>query len=261
MRSISLGVTATRMALLTAVLLLAGAMPGAATTLLRMNAGNLMDASELIFVGEVLDVTSAPVEDGSYAFTFVTFDVSETLKGQIDGTQLVLRFDGGQVEDRVIEYEGMPSFQPGQQVLLFVKGNGTVGCPVLGWWQGRLDFLPGPEGAVLVDSSGGIVTGVDQGEWQRVTRQQLQQRTRAERATPGVEVLWTDGVEIEAPSADAVRQVRLAEADEVLDALRSQLRERRSEKSFQRGKRVDSAYVEDIPAAVEFRPTTAPVAQ
>ncbi len=261
MRSISMGAMAILVVLLAGALALAGAMPAGATTLLRMNAGNLMDSAELIFVGEVLDVSSVPVADGSYAFTFVTFDVSETLKGEIDGTQLALRFDGGQVGDRVIEYEGMPTFQPGQQVLLFVEGNGKVGCPVLGWWQGRLDFVSGPDSSVLVDSFGGIVTGVADGEWLRVAPEELLERQRSPRSEPSVEVLWTDGVEIEAPAEDAVRQARLADSVEVLEALRTQLRARRTEKSFQRGVRVESAYTDEIPATVEFRPTTAPVAQ
>src|SRR5918998_2559927 len=69
--------------------------PAGASSVRSVGLAEQVDRAELIFVGTVVGIESVPVKDGSFAFTYVTFDVQETLKGAAAGPTLTLRFAGG----------------------------------------------------------------------------------------------------------------------------------------------------------------------
>src|SRR4028119_2053269 len=130
--------------LLLSFLMLSGLALGA-TAVRQADLGALVDEAELIFVGTVIGIESVPTQDQRYAFTYVTFDVEQTLKGtQRSGKIITLRFAGGQVGDTMFEVTGAPRFAAGGRHLLFVEGNDRLGVPLVGWVQGKLDVGAAP---------------------------------------------------------------------------------------------------------------------
>jgi hypothetical protein len=56
----------------------------------------------------------------------------------------------------------MPTFTPGEQDVLFVAGNGSVVCPLVGVWQGRfyVRFDPTVNADVVEDSNHQPLAGI-----------------------------------------------------------------------------------------------------
>lgn len=220
-----------------------------ATTIIRMDVAELSDQAELVFTGTAVQRRVERSKDGE-PHTFVTFAVHDVLKGWTLERQIALRFTGGETEDGAVSLEGMPQFEQGQTYLLFVHGNGSLFCPVLGWWQGQFQFdrVPGSGKQILVDSAGVPLHGVAQGRFQR--------EERAERHAPAaaeMTVLSEEGVHIElperTPKVSATAKAPLAEAPEaaqVIEQLRSFIAGRATADTFRPGRRVDSARPEGL---------------
>jgi hypothetical protein len=220
-----------------------------ATTIVPMDAAELSDRAELVFTGTAVQTRVVRSKDGE-PYTFVTFAVHDLLKGWTMERQIDLRFSGGETEGGVVSFEGMPQFEKGKSYLLFVQGNGTLLCPVLGWWQGqyRFDREPGSGKQILVDSEGAQLRGVSQGRFQRAER--------AERlaADAGMTVVSEEGVHVELPqraqkgsvTANAVSGETPATA-QIIGQLRSLISARSTAGTFVPGRRVDSARPEDLP--------------
>lgn len=145
-----------------------GAMapPAGATVVAPVTLAEMTARAELVVKGWVTDVEARRDPDGSGAATWVTLDGVEVLHGSHMGSVLELRFAGGEVDGQRDNIEGMPEFSIGERVLLFVAGNGTVLCPIVGWQQGVFrivsDSRSGSE--YLTDAEGNAVAGIDPGE-------------------------------------------------------------------------------------------------
>lgn len=239
-------------------------LPASATTILPQTPAQLVDGAELIFVGTAVHEEFAQTHDGTYAYTFVTFEVEEALKGAAEDAHLTLRFDGGPVgvEDH-LEVAGMPAFTVGERYLLFVAGNGHHGCPVLGWNQGKLEFRPHPLTGeeVLVERTGALVEGLDAAAWRRSPVRMAADGTIHEKQRLLAEVVASEGVEIVAgpvvglaPEPRALIDARqdAVGAEDVLGELRALVRERSLTKRFAAGRVVSSARVEDVPPQKVF---------
>lgn len=113
----------------------------------------LIEQSELIVHGRVESVVPAWEGEGKqrHIVTYVTLRVEESFLGGAKGA-LRLRFFGGQLEGRRQRIAGMPEFQVGEAEFLFVRGNGTNLCPLVGIHHGRLRIAKsaGPEAAEQV---------------------------------------------------------------------------------------------------------------
>lgn len=218
-----------------------------ATTVLSMEASELADQADLIFTGTAVQEETAPTKDGRFPFTFITFTVGDVLKGRVQGKQITLRFDGGVLGDRGVEVDGMPRFAQGESYLLFVRGNGSVSCPVLGWWQGQLHFRQEAlsNRRILVDSAGTAVAGIAQG---RFTRRPAAGSRLAAEADGEITVLSEEGVHIVLSEPAVQALTPLPDAAQVVAQLRSLIAGRGREKSFRPGRLVPSARIEDVPA-------------
>ena len=75
-------------------------------------------------------------------YTFVTYKVTKVMQGSA-GRSLTLRFAGG-ADGRggFVDVTGVPTFEVGDDDILFVKGNGSDGCPA---GRMRVRSLPRPE--------------------------------------------------------------------------------------------------------------------
>lgn len=240
--------------LLAAGLAAAGAPCVQATTLLHQDLGDLVDRAELIFVGTVLHAESVLTGDGAFAFTYVTFEVEDALKGSARDRQLTLRFAGGELEEVSYSVVGIPRFAPGGRHLLFVEGNGRLGVPLVGWGQGRLDFVAHPLSgeSILVDFRGQGLAGVADGEWVKggpLVEGGLLVAPRE----PGLVVVSQEGVEITVEDPAAELAGKPAPAAEVVEALRAHVQARSKAPSFRAPRVVESASPADVPPSFHFQ--------
>ncbi len=233
-----------------------------ATTLRPMDVSELIDRSELIFTGVAIDRQVATSRDGRYPFTFITFNVQSVLKGDVDGSQLTLRFEGGDIGDEHIEVVGMPRFDRDASYLLFVADNGKAISPVVGWSQGQFELLDHPsrpDAKVIVDRDGMAVGGIRAGRFLRTPVERDGRSVRyATRAPRGVVVLNEDGVVITVPSTPDLTktETELAPASLVFGSLRTAMAKRLRGKHYRPGARVRSLTVDDVPATFSLVPKT-----
>lgn len=74
--------------------------------------------------------------------SFVTFKVEKLLKGKSNQQSITLRFVGGpDGEGNFLTVSGVPLFDIGDRDVLFVKGNGKSGCPLVECSAGRLRII------------------------------------------------------------------------------------------------------------------------
>jgi hypothetical protein len=134
--------------------LLAAACTAEATTLVRMELGELAGAASLI--ARVRCVSSASRWDGGEIWTFTTFEVVETLKGSAAG-QITVRLIGGRVGHLLSKVEAVPRFQPGEETILFLEPTRAGELSVSGWAQGTFRIHRDPQSgreSVTQDTSG-----------------------------------------------------------------------------------------------------------
>lgn len=247
---------------LAAVGLLLGGAAAEATTLTPIDAAGLVDGAELIFIGVAVDRQVATSRDGRYPYTFFTFEVEEVLKGAVDDRLLTLRFEGGEIGDEYIEVHGIPTFERYGRYLLFVADNGEAISPVVGWEQGKLEFVDHPSrpgDQVLLDRRGQAVQGIGRGRFLRTPV--VRDGNSVRRAAPvagGITVLEEEGVVISDPGAaePAEADAELVPASAVLQGLGALIAERASAASFRPGRTVRSLTLDDVPDRFILRPAT-----
>lgn len=115
----------------------------------------LVRNAELAFVGQVVDVrydvekTGGQVgeestEPAQLPVTYVTYAIEKVVFGKPAEEKLTLRFLGGpDGSGRFFSVSGVPRFQLKEQDVLFVRGNGAEGCPLVTCQYGRFRVLRG----------------------------------------------------------------------------------------------------------------------
>ena len=111
-----------------ALLILASIVPAPAMTILPLDLAQLAGGAGRIFVGHVERVETGHDVSGLPA-VWTTFAVDEALKGpggeQVTLKQLGTSFGGN--DARVVPYAGMPRYQAGESVVLFVHPESALG--------------------------------------------------------------------------------------------------------------------------------------
>ncbi len=120
------------------IVALAYAVPCAfGAVLVRKNLPELVDEAELICLGTVTNVESRWDEHRGVIFSFATVELQRTLKDGEDGSSVVVRYLGGKVGDVGMSAPGTPSFQVGEDVLLFLTPEEDGTYSVVGMSQGK----------------------------------------------------------------------------------------------------------------------------
>lgn len=119
-----------RRILVTSCLLLALAMSARATTLLSVDAAELARRADRIFEGDVLSVARI-LDENHLPVMVVTVHVTEGIKNTLTGETISFK----QIDELI---PGLPHYQPGEHVLLFLAGVSRWGLTApLGLGQGR----------------------------------------------------------------------------------------------------------------------------
>ncbi len=158
-------------AALIAFLLLAPALPRPADAVspTPKTFQQLVDEAELIVVGTVARIDGARLPEGLIV-SDVTLTVLKVAKAvSPTPATVVVRVLGGEIGETSLVIPGAPRFQPGQTVLLFIRGNQREMFPFVGVQQGvfsvRRDTALGVDrvfdwqGRPVVSLGGAAVTG------------------------------------------------------------------------------------------------------
>lgn len=232
-------------------LLLLAAVHAQASTLMPVDVATQVDEADLIFAGTVIGVESVPVKDRSFAFTYVTFQIDETLKGAADGPIITLRFAGGLANGMGYSVSGVPRFALDGRHLLFVRDNDRLTLPLAGDARGKLDLIAHPvtREPIVVDHRGYVIGGIRETEWS-LSGLKIDRFGQFEQPERVAEVVSQEGVSVtfDQPvvSEDAVP------ASHVLDELRALIQSRTFAPEFRRVAVVRSASPANVPATDPF---------
>ena len=123
---------------------------GAGAQVTPMSLAEMVSAADTIVVAEAIDSRAEWVTTGSSQaiVTRVIFRVTDTLKGT-QRLLLPLEFLGGTVGNVGQEVSGVPTFDIGDQAVLFVS-DARAASPIVGHMQGRFPINTAPDGTEYV---------------------------------------------------------------------------------------------------------------
>jgi hypothetical protein len=112
-----------------------------ATTAVIPGDREMVISARAIITGRVTDITTAvdPVSD--VVFTYVKLEVSDVLKGQVPASDLVIKQPGGERFDKGTIVFGMPRYELGQEVLLYLDTWMDGSLRVHQWFLGKFNIV------------------------------------------------------------------------------------------------------------------------
>ena len=121
-----------------------GLSPGRATSVIAPSFSELVSRAETVIHGTVTDVRSDWADQGGHRVikSWVSIQLEEPLKGNPTSASLTLEFLGGRVDGAEMTVQGSPRFASGDEVVVFINGNGRDACPLVGWGHGAYRVLP-----------------------------------------------------------------------------------------------------------------------
>ena len=125
---------------------------------------DLVIGSDGILVGKVIELESVLYADNDIK-TYVTLSNLKVIDGIYKENKIIFQLEGGEVDGDGIYIPGTPIFSLGEQVLVFVTGNGENIIPFVGWVQGvfRITEDENKKVKVLSDHYGNNVTAIKDG--------------------------------------------------------------------------------------------------
>ena len=140
------------------LLLIAGALAGAAslsaTMVIPPTFEQLVDQAQVIFQGTVTKITSQWVGEGAqrHIVSYITFKVKDGLKGS-PGESFTMRTFGGTVDGETMTIGDGPTFEVGDEDILFVENNGSQVVPLVGIMHGRFHVRKDGTGREMVTTN------------------------------------------------------------------------------------------------------------
>jgi hypothetical protein len=107
----------------------------------RWSLSALVDYSEIVIIGRIVEVEAAWDVEVQGIYTYVTVDVEEVFKGSLPERRITLKQSGGRAGDVRFEVKGQSSFVQGERALLFLEvrpRDQTLYTTAL--WQGKWDL-------------------------------------------------------------------------------------------------------------------------
>ena len=113
-----------------------------ATTILGMDIDEIANQAELIFEGEVLVRETRQNNNTGIINTYVTFQISDIVKGEFNGDSIELKFMGGTFQEQTVHVSGLTIPSEGEHGIYFVESlNLDLINPLLGWSQGHFIII------------------------------------------------------------------------------------------------------------------------
>ena len=113
-----------------------------ATTILGMDIDEIANQAELIFEGEVLVRETRQDNNTGIINTYVTFQISDIVKGEFNGDSIELKFMGGTFQEQTVHVSGLTIPSEGEHGIYFVESlNVDLINPLLGWSQGHFIII------------------------------------------------------------------------------------------------------------------------
>jgi hypothetical protein len=108
-----------------------------ATTIRPPAFAELVEEADEVVRARVVELKSYFLEEEGQRLieTAVELEVTAREKGR-PAQRVTLRLLGGQVGDETLQVDAMPELQVGDDVILFIDGNGRRICPLVGWGHG-----------------------------------------------------------------------------------------------------------------------------
>jgi hypothetical protein len=151
-----------RIAVLLVAVLVAAALPGAASTFLARTSEELVADSSAVVAGHVVSVESFWNDDHSLILTEIVFEVERSVVGHAP-RYVTVQTAGGTVDGYTVVAHGFPVFREGERALLFVTPSGTAErFRVTGYQQGHYRVVRNRQGediAVPTVDSGAYLAG------------------------------------------------------------------------------------------------------
>jgi hypothetical protein len=150
-----------RLVSISLLLMLVAAIPGGASTFLKMDQKALVRDSAAVVQGEVIAVSSFWDKSGRLVVTEAQVRVEDAVFGNTPSVVVVRTF-GGKVGNFVVEAHGFPTFRKSERVLLYLEAEEDGAMRVTGYQQGQFRLVrdkAGVEWAVPATDEGvNIVT-------------------------------------------------------------------------------------------------------
>jgi hypothetical protein len=127
------------------VVLCLGVSLASATTLVKMNFGQLAREADQIVIGTVTAVNGEWDPSLNFIRSNVTLDVERSMRGQAQD-QIVLRTPGGWVGGTGQRADGVAEFEVGERVFVFLTTWDDGTPKVLGYVQGKSRVVPDGQG-------------------------------------------------------------------------------------------------------------------
>lgn len=115
-----------------------------ATTIARMSIEKMARTTPLIVRARC--VGNSTRWDSGEIWTFTNFQIEETWRGAT-AASIAVRLLGGRVGNLTSTVSGVPRFQPGEEVILFLEPTGRGDFSIVSWAQGTLRILRDPRTA------------------------------------------------------------------------------------------------------------------
>jgi hypothetical protein len=139
-----------------------------ATVLLPIEFRELVTTAPVIAHGQVVDVHSQWIDGRRAVETFVTVEVADYLKGNL-GDHVTFKVPGGQFGRYRTVFVGAPSFQNGDEVVLFLKSDGPSFPFIIGLSQGVYRVVTDTQSGLRIVTPPAVM-GVTSAEPVRVVR-------------------------------------------------------------------------------------------
>ncbi len=109
-----------------------------AASVRQLSVSELLARSEFVFEGRVVGRRVVVAETGKAIHTYVSFEVTDHIKGAAETRTLELRFLGGRLGRRALVVSDMAAPGVGEEGIYFVERlSGEQVHPLAGWDQGR----------------------------------------------------------------------------------------------------------------------------
>ena len=118
-----------------------------ATSLMHMTVEKMAGAARLIVRARCL--ANATRWDAGDIWTFTTFETTEVWKGKAE-ERFTVRLLGGSVGNLTSRVAGVPRFQPGEDVVLFLETTKRGDYSIVSWVQGTFRIRPNRRGGKSV---------------------------------------------------------------------------------------------------------------